>query len=180
MADDASTEDEADHIRDGALPGPAIAPLCAECDVEPVACAMEFVNDPCPDHGDVFFLDLCGCCTAAKLLTMPHGASLVQHPFALRPWDTPVERPAALEHHGEPESFRPLKKRRPSELQADHMCQFCNRCQLAVSLDLIAVPDGSRMTGEYCYRCGAKFLIEVTAGKFKFNELNPTAILFIC
>ena len=182
MDDDASTQDDPPP---SPPPSPADEdaaplPVCAHCFLEDVAISIEYVEDPHPDHGSVELVDLCLCCTASVLLTMPHCCSMVQHPMALRKYSMPVSRPRSLEHDPEPETFRPLKKIRLAEHEEDKSCDLCHRCALAVSLDLVTKSDGVRLDGEFCYRCGAKYLIEIAAGVYSFNELNDTALLFIC
>ena len=155
-------------------------PKCAHCFLEDVSISIEYADDPHPDHGTLELVDLCLCCTASVLLMMPHLCSLVQHPMALRKYSMPVSRPKSLEHDPEPETFRPLKKIRLAEHDENKSCDFCRRCAFAVSLDLVRQSDGARFDGEFCSRCGAKYLIEVAARVYSFNELNDTAILFIC
>ena len=167
MADDNATT----LSRDSSIPFIPDKEVCSTCEVEVVSTAMEYETRA--DHHEVSGR-FCYCCAAALLLLMPHTAAFGDLPQSIRKASVPL---TVLPIETDPEVDRPLKIRRMSEQFIDHMCEFCDQCQTAVSIDL-RDGNGAVAGGDYCYRCAAKSLIEVQAGKYKLAD-SDTAIVYL-
>ena len=183
MADDSSTDGEGPVVELAPVAPLAEAPAvaspdpdsCDHCYEDPVSISMEWYE---LQHTTVLHhSELCFACAACTLLKMPHDANLQLHPMALRLSSCPVLQ--ATETSGDPEDWRPLKKRRRSELFEDHMCAFCQKWQVCASMDMLCTESGTPIAGEFCFRCCAKYLLDVNAGKCQFVAHNSRALLQI-
>ena len=118
---------------------------------------------------------LCTGCAAHVLLQMPINAGLENHPLAIRLLNCPESGRHGAES-STPEMWRPLKRMKLTERLRDLMCCYCNKWQAAASMDMVSTSEPPMKTsGDFCFRCCAKFLLEVFAGKMVFND-NPTAL----